>query len=803
MSGDYLNELNEQQRAAVEFLGLPELVIAGAGSGKTRVLTYKIMHLLARGYEPWRILALTFTNKAANEMKERIVRQAGASAASKITMGTFHSVFARILRANASRIGYSPNYTIYDSSDSLNLIKSIIRDMDLDEKVYKPSSIQSLISRNKNALILPQDYLDDNERQRSDRAHKIPLAGRIYAAYCNRCRVAQAMDFDDLLMNTNLLLRDNPDIRRHYQDFYRYILVDEYQDTNFAQHAIVRQLTLDGKNVCVVGDDAQSIYSFRGANIANILHLNKSFPGLRIFKLERNYRSSENIVNAADSLIRHNKGQLEKRVYSKNGAGLPVEVVKSYSDYEESYLVASRICQLKQSEGAPYNEFAILYRTNAQSRVLEESLRKRNIPYRIYGGKSFYERKEVKDATGYFRLALNPNDDEALRRVINVPGRGIGETTVKKLTKAAIDNGKSLWQILDDPGAYEVNVNKGTLAKLAGFRCLIEKFASMAAEGSEADEVARMIISDTGLISQYLSDTTPENISRMQNIEELLNSAASFVEEGREQGDDDLSLAAFMAQVSLATDIEKTDKDTPMDCVTLMTIHAAKGLEYDNVFVVGVEEELLPSSMSSDTLQGIEEERRLLYVAITRARKFCMLSYAGSRFRNGMTAMTSPSRFLGELNRSFLKLVTGTTIDQFHNPLGDSYGAAISSTRYGVNSYVSGGNRQYGSQNRSVGGRSKPSSHNRAGSYLETHLTSTPPKSPAPSVPMTSGKEAELHTASELHTGMTIEHNRFGRGTINNVDADNPQGARISVMFNADSVVRTLILKFAKFAIID
>ena len=755
MSNEYLNELNDQQRAAVEYLDGPELVIAGAGSGKTRVLTYKIIHLLAHGYEPWRIMALTFTNKAANEMKERIVTQAGAHAASKITMGTFHSVFARMLRANADRIGYKPNYTIYDSTDSLNLVKTIIRDMDLDEKVYKPSSIAGLISRCKNALIMPADYLADQMQQNSDRAHKISRAGEIYAAYCNRCRTAQAMDFDDLLVNTNILLRDNPDVRRHYQDFYRYILVDEYQDTNFAQHAIVRQLTVDGNNVCVVGDDAQSIYSFRGANIGNILGLSRSFPDLRTFKLERNYRSTENIVNAASSLIGHNKHQLEKHVFSKNGPGFPVEVVKSYSDYEESYLVASRICQLKQSQGCTYDEFAILYRTNAQSRALEESLRKRNIPYRIYGGKSFYERKEVKDAISFFRLAINPDDDEALRRVINVPARGIGETTVKKLVAAAMSNGISLWDVLADPVGMGVNINKGTLNKLIAFRTLIERFAGLVVQGQDADKAAKTIIGDTGLITQYVSDTTPENISRMENVEELLNSAAQFVEEGREQGVDDLSLPAFMAQVSLATDIDKTDADTPGECVTLMTIHASKGLEFDNVFVVGV-----------------EEERRLLYVAITRARRFCMLSFAGSRFRNGMSVMTSPSRFLGELDPSFLKFVTGTTIDRFHNPLRDSYSAS--------------------QRNRSFQRPQTTSRHTPAAPAMPS---TTPSPTPAGHV---------LHDIAELEPGMVIEHGRFGRGTITAVDADNPNGPRISVRFDSDgNLIRNLILRFAKFAIIS
>lgn len=795
----YLEQLNEQQRAAVEYLDGPELVIAGAGSGKTRVLTYKIVHLLTKGYEPWRIMALTFTNKAADEMKERIISLAGASSGSKITMGTFHSVFSRILRANAQRIGYSSSYTIYDASDSLNLVKTIIRDMGLDEKVYKPSSVANEISNAKNRLILPGDYIGDPQISRDNAHRDMPLLGQIYVGYCQRCRVAQAMDFDDLLLNTNILLRDNPDVRRHYQEFYRYILVDEYQDTNFAQHMIVRQLTEDGRNLCVVGDDAQSIYSFRGANIRNILGLERSFPKLATFKLEQNYRSTENIINAAGSLIAKNVEQIPKNVFSKNGAGKPVEVIRSYSDYEESYLVASRISQMKVQTGSPYSEFAVLYRTNAQSRVLEESLRKRNIPYRIYGGQSFYQRKEVKDTTSFFRLAINPHDDEALRRVINVPARGIGETTVKKLTAAALAKNISLWTVLGDPLSFDVQVNRGTLAKLAAFREMTETFVRKVEEGNNAYEVAKVIISTTGLIAQFRSETTPENISRAQNVEELLNSAASFVEECREQGlEGEDTMPAFMAQVSLASDVESEEGDNAGDCVTLMTIHSAKGLEFDNVFVVGVEEDLLPSSMSSDSPQAVEEERRLLYVAITRARHYCMLSYASSRFRNGMTALASPSRFLADIDSRYLKFVAGSNIDGFHSPVPDD--TPYQDRWDGRGNRTSYGRSPFGRGRLAKGHTDVPGERRRSYDGPRNYAD-VPYVTPSPA-PLSSGATADLHNVSELSVGMTIEHNRFGRGIITSIDADNPQGDRIVVNF--DNVnIRTLLLKFARFAILD
>lgn len=526
---DYLSKLNPQQRAAVECLDSPELVIAGAGSGKTRVLTYKIVHLLAHGYEPWRILALTFTNKAAREMRERIETLVGAETSSKLWMGTFHSVFSKILHINADRIGYKPNFTIYDTSDSKSLVKMIIKDMNLDEKEYKPATVLNAISWAKNALLSPESYAADRQLMESDRRSRRPAIASIYAAYMSRCRVAGAMDFDDLLYYTNTLLSDNPDILRHYREYFRYVLVDEYQDTNFAQHRIVRLLTQESGALCVVGDDAQSIYSFRGANIRNILELKREYPTLQIFKLEENYRSTQNIINAANTLIEKNKDQIRKTVFSRNAVGERIEVVKSYSDFEEGYLVANRISQLKMRGIENYDEFAILYRTNAQSRILEESLRKRNIPYRIYGGLSFYQRKEVKDAVSYLRLTVNPDDDEAVKRVINTPARGIGETTVKKLAAAAIANNVSLSAVISDPDRYGAGLNNGTKKKLAGFADLISAFGRFEREGNNADEVTRAVIQQSGLMAMYISDSTPESVSKQENLQELMNAARSFV----------------------------------------------------------------------------------------------------------------------------------------------------------------------------------------------------------------------------------------------------------------------------------
>lgn len=770
---EYLKELNTQQREAVIYTDGPSLVIAGAGSGKTRVLTYKIVHLLSHGYEPWRILALTFTNKAAREMRERIEALVGSSTASKLWMGTFHSIFARILRQHADRLGFKSSFTIYDAADSKSLIKSIIKEMDLDDKIYKPSTVASAISTAKNALISPHDYARSVDIMEVDRRARRPRLHEIYRAYCNRCFVAGAMDFDDLLYYTNVLLRDNADILRHYQEFFRYILVDEYQDTNFAQHLIVTQLCKGNRNLCVVGDDAQSIYSFRGANIRNILNMGNAYPDLRIFKLEQNYRSTQNIINAANSLIDKNTEQIRKQVFSNNDVGARIEVVQSYSDYEESFLVSNRLSQLKMQTRDSYEEFAILYRTNAQSRILEESLRKRNIPYRIYGGLSFYQRKEIKDAIAYFRLAINPDDDEALKRVINYPARGIGDTTVNKVLRCAIDNGVSAWQVLSDLEQYNPGVNSGTAKKLTAFHDMISGFIIANEQSDDAETLARKIIAETRLLSSLLTDSTPESISKRENLEELLTGVHNFVEERREEGIENVSLTDFLGEVSLATDQDQ--QDFSEERVTLMTVHAAKGLEFSNVFIVGVEENLFPSAMSCSSLAEIEEERRLLYVAITRAKRFCMMSYASSRFRNGQTQTTTASRFIKDIDVRYLALGSGNDFaerEQMVNPVDN---------------------------------------------YRQSTRTITPPRSMRPITPPSTRRPVFMpdapqskspqqqssnytHSVDELREDMLIEHSRFGMGRIVKIDRSGTD-PRIVVEFN-NTEQKTLLLKFAKFNII-
>lgn len=763
---DYLSKLNEQQRAAVEYLAGPELVIAGAGSGKTRVLTYKIVHLLAHEYEPWRILALTFTNKAAREMRERIETLVGSQISSKLWMGTFHSIFSRILHIHADRIGFKSNFTIYDASDSKSLIKMIIKDMQLDDKVYKPSTVLNAISWAKNALVSPENYLGDRDLIEADRRAKRPAVGNIYKAYVDRCRLSDAMDFDDLLYYTNILLADNADILRHYREFFRYVLVDEYQDTNFAQHRIIRLLTQDNGSLCVVGDDAQSIYSFRGANIRNILELKREYPDLVIFKLEQNYRSTQNIISAANTLIAKNSMQIPKEVFSKNDIGERIEIVKSYSDFEEGYLVANRISQVKMRGTDSFDEFAILYRTNAQSRVLEESLRKRNIPYRIYGGLSFYQRKEIKDVVAYLRLAINPNDDEALKRVINTPARGIGETTVKKIASAALVNHLSMADVLYNLDKYGTDLNRGTKTKLASFASLIDSFGALVKNGLNADEMTQTVITNTGIMSMYLSDTTPESISKQENINELLNAARSFVADKLEQGDDDhIGLQDFLSEVSLATD-QDSDDETNEAKVTLMTIHAAKGLEFANVFIVGVEEELLPSAMSLSSLQEIEEERRLLYVAMTRAKKYCMMSYATSRFHNGQTKTCQPSRFIADIDRRYLKAESGSDFAAAHKPQSD-----------------------FRNFNRfeTLRKPSQPAAPTR---------TTISPKNLTP----IRSNDFVTHSSDSLAVGQTIEHQRFGVGTIINIDRSQPDH---KIVVDFDNIQqRTLLLKFARFKII-
>ena len=582
---DYIEELNESQRAAVLYGDGPSLVIAGAGSGKTRVLTYKIAYLLENGYNPWNILALTFTNKAAREMKERIARQVGEQRARFLWMGTFHSVFSRILRAEASHIGFTSQFTIYDSADSKSLIRSIIKEMGLDEKTYKPGSVQARISNAKNHLVSPSGYAANKEAYEGDLAAKMPAIRDIYSRYWERCRQAGAMDFDDLLVYTYILFRDFPDVLARYREQFRYVLVDEYQDTNYAQHSIVLQLTKENQRVCVVGDDAQSIYSFRGADIDNILYFTKIYPDTKVFKLEQNYRSTQTIVRAANSLIEKNERQIPKEVFSEKERGEAIGVFQAYSDVEEGDIVTNKIAQLRREHDYEYSDFAILYRTNAQSRVFEEALRKRGMPYKIYGGLSFYQRKEIKDIIAYFRLVVNPNDEEAFKRIINYPARGIGDTTVGKIITAATDNNVSLWTALCEPITYGLSINKGTHTKLQDFRALIEQFMADVTV-KNAYEIGTEIIRQSGIINEVCQDNSPENLSRKENIEELVNGMNDFCAMRQEEGNTNVSLIDFLSEVSLLTD-QDSDKEGDGEKVTLMTVHSAKGLEFRNVFVVG------------------------------------------------------------------------------------------------------------------------------------------------------------------------------------------------------------------------
>ena len=651
---NYLDELNEGQRAAVLYNDGPSLVIAGAGSGKTRVLTYKIAYLLDQGYKPWSILALTFTNKAAREMKERIARQVGENLARYLWMGTFHSIFSRILRAEADAIGFSSNFTIYDASDSKSLVKSIIREMGLDDKTYKPGVVQSRISQAKNHLILPDAYAASGELYRADADAKMPQLRDIYLRYWERCRQSDAMDFDDLLVYTYQLFKSHPEICDKYATHFEYVLVDEYQDTNYAQHCIVQLLTGKHRRVCVVGDDAQSIYSFRGANIDNILNFTNLYREARLFKLEQNYRSTQTIVKAANSLIAKNREQIRKEVFSEKETGEPITVFCAYSDLEEAEIVGNRIMQLHSREHYGYSDCAILYRTNAQSRVFEETLRKKNIPYRIYGGLSFYQRKEIKDIIAYFRLAVNPNDEEAFKRVLNYPARGIGDTTLNKLVDAANRHKVSLWTVVNEPLAYGVDINKGTHTKLQGFRALIAGFVE-AVPQKNAFELGKEIVFQSGIGREITQDRSPENLSRQENVEELMNGIHDFCATRQEEGNTHWLLSDYLSEVSLLTD-QDSDRDADLPKVTLMTIHSAKGLEFRNVFVVGLEENLFPGASAASSYKELEEERRLFYVALTRAEDHCFLSYAKTRFKYGKSEFCTPSRFLKDIDSRYLNM---------------------------------------------------------------------------------------------------------------------------------------------------
>lgn len=799
---NYLSELNEQQREAVLYTGGPQLVIAGAGSGKTRVLTYKIVHLLAHGYDAHRILALTFTNKAAREMKERIAL-AAPKQAPRLWMGTFHSVFLRILRSHSEKIGYRPGFTIYDANDSKALVKSIVKELSLDDKVYKSQTLCNIISAAKNSMMSPDVYAADNRCRELDMHFQRPATARIYRIYTERCRVANAMDFDDILYYMNLLLRDNPDILRHYQEFFQYILVDEYQDTNFAQHLIISRLGELTGNICVVGDDAQSIYSFRGANIHNILGLSKQYKKLKIFKLERNYRSTRNIIDAAGSLIKKNRNQLPKNVYSENEEGAPIEVMKAYSDLEESYLVANRISQTKLTAHDSYDDYAVLYRTNAQSRILEESLRKRNIPYRIYGGLSFYQRKEVRDAVAYFRLTVNPADDEALRRVINFPARGIGETTLKKLQTLAINSGMSMLKTIVRQEELGLNVNRGTAKKLKDFADMMREFAADHASGSNAFELAQMIFNRTGMLSMLIHDKTPEAISRQQNLTELLGGIKEFVEQRLEAGEENIDMTHFLSEIQLASDQDFDDEAGENgEKVTLMTVHAAKGLEFKNVFVVGVEEDLFPSSLSLNFPEQIEEERRLLYVAITRAKKLCFLSYASSRYRNGQTMLTKPSRFLSEIDRKYLRITASSSIEgtsSFMNPIGnfrDSYKrypkipVFRNSDRDNFHSKLSHIEKEENNDTLRTSSRRriKP---------LRSAVNSKIPEQNKSSISYVSPDGKVL----TLNIGTVILHERFGRGRVISLVGEGENTMLIVSFENVGE--KRLLLRFAKFKIVS
>ena len=839
---DLLNDLNESQRKAVEYIDGPSLVIAGAGSGKTRVLTYKIAYLLQQGVKPWSIMALTFTNKAAREMKERIGKLVGQELAQHLYMGTFHSISSRILRAEAQHIGFTNNFTIYDESDSRSLIKTIVKEMGLDEKVYKPASVHSRISMAKNNLMSAENYARDKELYQADQRAKMPRVGDIFITYVQRCQQANAMDFDDLLTLTFKLFQEHEDIRKKYADRFDFLLVDEYQDTNHAQMCIVMQLCKEKERVCAVGDDSQSIYSFRGANIDNILSFQSRFKGARLFKLEQNYRSTQSIVEAANSLIKHNSNQIPKHVYSKNDKGESLIYKPAYSDKEEALIVCREIKRIKRQDDCQYSDFAILYRTNAQSRSFEEEFRKQGIPYRIYGGLSFFQRKEIKDVIAYFRLVANPDDEEAFKRIINYPARGIGNTTLAKIATCALDNHVSFWQVISSPEHYGLGVNKGTLAKLESFRLMISGFVEKSAS-MNAFDLGDTIVKESGISADiYKSGSRdPEDLARQENLEELLGGMQSFVEECREEGrEQEAYLTDYLQGVALLTDLDsKGDDDEPR--VSLMTVHASKGLEFPTVFVVGLEENIFPSAIVS-TLRELEEERRLLYVAITRAEKHCVLTSAKNRFRYGKMEFGNPSRFIKEIDSAFIQ-------EDSEMPHDDN---GFGSSGYGRGGYGNGG---YGGRmpwdNHSISSQFKPDrkdysdgeddfrtngrggcrtsgrddfrsssrddfrTSGRSGSGLDSRFKSVRGLeavrrimdsssfslgSSSSSSGSAFGSSTSSAGSGRLVEGAKIEHQRFGVGTVLKLEGSG-ENAKATVQF-VNSGTKQLLLKFAKFTII-
>lgn len=839
---DLLNDLNESQRKAVEYIDGPSLVIAGAGSGKTRVLTYKIAYLLQQGVKPWSIMALTFTNKAAREMKERIGKLVGQELAQHLYMGTFHSIFSRILRAEAQHIGFTNNFTIYDESDSRSLIKTIVKEMGLDEKVYKPASVHSRISMAKNNLMSAENYARDKELYQADQRAKMPRVGDIFITYVQRCQQANAMDFDDLLTLTFKLFQEHEDIRKKYADRFDFLLVDEYQDTNHAQMRIVMQLCKEKERVCAVGDDSQSIYSFRGANIDNILSFQSRFKEAKLFKLEQNYRSTQSIVEAANSLIKHNSNQIPKHVYSKNDKGESLIYKPAYSDKEEALIVCREIKRIKRQDDCQYSDFAILYRTNAQSRSFEEEFRKQGIPYRIYGGLSFFQRKEIKDVIAYFRLVANPDDEEAFKRIINYPARGIGNTTLAKIATCALDNHVSFWQVISSPEHYGLGVNKGTLAKLESFRLMISGFVEKSAS-MNAFDLGDTIVKESGISADiYKSGSRdPEDLARQENLEELLGGMQSFVEECREEGrEQEAYLTDYLQGVALLTDLDsKGDDDEPR--VSLMTVHASKGLEFPTVFVVGLEENIFPSAIVS-TLRELEEERRLLYVAITRAEKHCVLTSAKNRFRYGKMEFGNPSRFIKEIDSAFIQEDSEMPHDD--NGFGSSgygrggygnggYGGRMPWDNHSISSQFKpdrkdysdgeddfrtngrGGYRTSGRDDFRSSSRDDFRTSGRSGSGLDSRFKSVrgleaarrimdSSSSSLGSSSSSSGSAFGSSTSSagsgRLVEGAKIEHQRFGVGTVLKLEGSG-ENAKATVQF-VNSGTKQLLLKFAKFTII-
>ena len=833
---DLLNDLNEAQRAAVEYIDGPSLVIAGAGSGKTRVLTYKIAYLLSQGMKPWSIMALTFTNKAAREMKERIGKLVGNDLAQHLYMGTFHSIFSRILRAEAEHIGFNNNFTIYDESDSRSLIKAIVKELGLDDKKYKPAAVHAKISMAKNNLMSAAAYESDAAIFEQNKRAQMPEVGKIFVAYVQRCKQANAMDFDDLLTLTYQLFREHEDIRHKYAARFDYVLVDEYQDTNHVQMSIVMQLCQEKQRVCAVGDDSQSIYSFRGANIDNILNYQRQFQGTRLFKLEQNYRSTQTIVEAANSLIKHNRNQIPKDVFSENAKGEKIQYKPAYSDKEEAVIVAKDVKRIRREDGCQYSDFAILYRTNAQSRSFEEEFRKQGIPYRIYGGLSFYQRKEIKDIIAYFRLVANPDDEEAIKRIINYPARGIGATTVLKIADCAHQNQVSFWEVIGAPERYGLAVNKGTMNKLETFRLLISSFIERA-QTTDVYELGDAIIKESGISQDIMSGKDADDLARQENLEEFLSGMSAFVEERREEGRfDELFLQDYLQDVALLTDADSDgDKDEPR--VSLMTVHAAKGLEFPTVFVVGLEENIFPSPLSAASLRELEEERRLLYVAITRAEKHCILTNAKNRWRYGKMEFDNPSRFIDEIDSKLIDSqdeaggsLFGSRADSSSDqpewaraqrprrPWEDAgqprYSSRYQNSKPVASQFVADPkpslfddepetSRTSGRTSLSEGNFKSVRALNAAKRYMETHSSHPASRSTGSAASSVSSSAASSAGSSScgLQEGMKIEHQRFGRGTVLKIEGTG-ENTKATVEF-VHSGTKQLLLKFAKFTVVD